>query len=114
MREIKFRQPLLNINGKFQEWFYWGFINNGFTAPLRFDQPNYEYTGKIDKKGKDIYRGDIIQHNDYPKWKGIVGQIDSGLWVLRGEGVADDLPLVRWLPDGQIIGNIYENPELCE
>jgi len=68
-------------------------------------------TGLLDKNGKEIYEGDILALTDldgsYPytvKW------VNSGLVAVRDDG------LINCLNDSgveyEIIGNIYENPEL--
>ena len=59
MRPIKFRQPRLNDKGHFIDWFYWGFIDDGFISPLRFDVENYQYVCP-DKNGKDVFADALV------------------------------------------------------
>jgi uncharacterized phage protein (TIGR01671 family) len=61
MREIKFRQPLFS-NGKFNQWLNWGYVDGGFVSPANGDleRLSQQFTGLKDKKGREIYEGDII------------------------------------------------------
>jgi len=80
-----------------------------------------QYTGLKDKHGKEIYIGDIISYNDYsgpipitpgakiPKTISTVEAPENmfkGI-QLKGNGYSEP-------KDIEIIGNIYENPELLE
>ena len=70
-----------------------------------------EYAGLHDKNGKEIYEGDILKFSDHfnpwlIQWK-ITGDNIHG-----GAGFA--APLYAELSWGEVIGNIYENPELLE
>lgn len=68
-----------------------------------------QFTGLEDKKGKEIYEGDIIQVGEY-KFRIYHGQF--GWCVQNQNGTVDDLDMS--IINGEIIGNIYENPELLE
>lgn len=108
MREIKFRYfQQIKENGKqYDEMISWEeMIEEGLE--LFFDKPDknvMQYTGLKDKNGKEIYEGDLLQSfNSAPRpvtftdfeWK--IG--NTALHTFESE-------------DYEIIGNIYETPEL--
>lgn len=71
-------------------------------------------TGLKDKNGKEIFEGDILTSQNYPV-KGVVEfRTDLGSWVhyLKGYNYFEYLGNVAG--SKEIIGNIYENPELLE
>jgi hypothetical protein len=119
MREIKFRQW---IGDRFE---YWGIgidTGSGFTSSfagpcaggnIRADKtPQCQYTGLKDKNGKEIYESDLVN--------GFIGDLE----VINGKVVFDAgafsvdvgnyLPCLYEFQGIEIIGNIYENPELME
>lgn len=81
----------------------------------RFDEIKLmQSTGLKDKNGKEIFEGDILTSQNYPV-KGVVEfRTDLGLWVhyLKGYNYFEYLGNVAG--SKEIIGNIYENPELLE
>ena len=98
--------PLIDIHGRLWDWAsqHWG-INN----ELCENQDNYiiqQFTGLLDKNGKEIYEGDIVQWNleigaveySMEDFAYIVKYVDTFIYL-------NDFEL-------EVIGNIFENPSL--
>jgi len=68
-----------------------------------------QFTGLKDKNGKEIYEGDILAGGMIVCWRD-----DLASFALRKEGWAYDHYFGEAIDAGntEIIGNIYENPEL--
>ena len=74
-----------------------------------------QYTGLNDKNGKEIYEGDVVRipegyggDSHYKEANGIVKYEGAGFWV-ESYNWSD----YSW-HELEIIGNIYENPELLQ
>lgn len=124
MREIKFRGRKSERLDK-GEWVvgdYWHYLRNF----IKNDGADYvidpntlgQYTGIRDKKGREIYEGDIVAFTDKPlaerspersgpkkprliQWK----KNGYNLKYINKDGLARGV---------EVIGNIYENPELLD
>ena len=68
-----------------------------------------QYTTLKDENGKEIYEGDIFKILAEPEEINVVTW-DEGKYLLEDHG----LWLSDWYKHGEIIGNIYENPELIK
>jgi hypothetical protein len=72
-----------------------------------------QYTGLLDKNGREIYEGDIVRGAR----DGETG-ICPVVWSPREGGFipfcSDNYPLFDAHTDLEVIGNIYQNPELLE
>lgn len=95
-------------------------INDLLTS---FEHPLMQYTGLKDKNGKEIYEGDIYKsHYKYENKSAkrtdkfrIIGKVIFKAPCFRLEGLGKNIgAIVPLLTDGEIIGNIYENPELLK
>jgi uncharacterized phage protein (TIGR01671 family) len=127
MREIKFRA--WDIKGRrwinHGQWLGMGDENIEVSASVRtpsiltFGREGVavqQFTGLKDKNGVEIYEGDVVKHF----WNDHIGYVQGEVEFLNGKFVA----WCRLNPTSrgsvtlgdlvEVIGNIYENPELLE
>lgn len=92
-------------------------INDIFSSDIENETHEFmQYTGVKDKNGIEIYEGDIIKiqsmvHDNYPVYVGKV-VFENGAYMCNSKWNT------HWIGDmflsKEILGNIYENPELLE
>lgn len=83
------------------------------------DEYLMQSTGLVDKNGKEIFEGDVVrQVRTQPTTEneiiiGVVTMIE-GAWLIMND--CEQLASKLWseTDENEIIGNIYENPELLE
>lgn len=119
-REIKFR-AWNKIHNKMLQW---GNLNNFFNTLNCLSYKHLEvmqYTGLKDKNDKEIYEGDIVKHNGNTTGenKAIIiykdGCFKTTIWHNEIEiamSYMDDLYVGTVTDKVEVIGNIYENPNL--
>lgn len=136
MREIKFRAYDMDekVMRKWEEIDFTKDIGDdyymvGYKASeecVRYDHEQIlmQYTGVKDKNGKEIYEGDLLDmyYRNGSVEKGKVVSVKMGMaydsdgwahertygWVAGNNSLADVAPYA------EVLGNIYENPELLE
>ena len=108
-RDIKFR-AWDEVSEKMLNWneFLDTNMKNTFIAPESTGLILMQYTGLHDKNGKEIYEGDIV------KYENMTGKIMffNGSFILSDLEETEEWELGVINEDIEVIGNIYDNPEL--
>lgn len=102
-------------------------IDKGFMCAFVKPETIGQYTGLTDKNGKKIFEGDIVTYDDaeadYEGYHDNVflncGEVGISAWdgiyfTNRQTVEMSDLYESETMVDCEIIGNIYDNPELLE
>jgi hypothetical protein len=119
MREIRFRAWIKN-DRRMIEWFPQFFADTSPVTSYGDDFPEnddnvvlMQYTGLKDKKGVEIYEGDVyIYRSSIMEERGQITYLKGCFWC-AGINVADINELFK-RHGLEVIGNIYENPDLLK
>lgn len=115
MREIKFRA----FDSEKEEMLLWENRNNsikdgGWELEMILQDDSFEvmqYTGLKDKNGKEIFENDIVKIDSWePKIHEVV--FDRGAFCFRSGKDDNFYNDCKYLEQGEVIGNVFENPEL--
>lgn len=120
MREIKFRAYIKEVE-EIREVGYINFWKKNILYPNKFCEEYYldadfddielmQYSGLKDMKGKEIYEGDILFESFSEEYFKVVFENGS----FRAEVDEYSLDLEDYAHICEVVGNIYENPELME
>jgi uncharacterized phage protein (TIGR01671 family) len=123
MREIKFRQWI----PKAKKFHYFGFLcckkNPFFKSPVTFmfdceqyreKYPVLQYSGIKDLKGVEIYEGDVVRSKDGLLHEVVFSKKAAKFCIqsYRMNPYKEMTKRVYSILSCEVIGNIYENPEL--
>ena len=121
-REIKFRGKQVD-NGEWVYGYYWrDNSTRKYKITINLQDDNFccheviidtvgQFTGLTDKKGNEIYEGDMVQHNawDYP-FEVIFHQEKARFVCKMKTGLTQYIDYENI----QLVGNIHDNPELIK
>jgi uncharacterized phage protein (TIGR01671 family) len=126
MREIKFRvfnhgiKAMYNVYGFNQRTIQWCNDDGSLGGSFSYGKNNkklftlLQYTGLKDKNGKEIYEGDILGRIGF--FHKVVINDGTNFYSYSVNNPQSIFILNKFSIDGydEIIGNIYENPELLK
>jgi uncharacterized phage protein (TIGR01671 family) len=111
-KKMSYDITIINRKGKSACLQIWA--NKGLSESIWYMCDNYilmQSNGKKDKNGNELYSGDIVK-TDEDGWIAVVKFDGCNFYLEDNKGGYSDIA-INW--DGcEIIGNVYENPELLE
>lgn len=117
MREVKFRvwckegPSMLNWDYLINEPDFVDFMKGAHIEDAYYSRL-MQYTGLKDKNGKEIYEGDVILVFEWNRKYKVV--FERGMFKASGSTTFSLATATNGELSCQVIGNIYENPELLK
>lgn len=89
-------------------------VSDGYSREAIGKYPLMQFTGFIDKNGKEVYEGDIVQYKfEFPK-----GNINERIYKVEFDGCAfrtfGNVLSIYEQEQVEVIANIYKNPNNIE
>lgn len=133
MREILFKAKRAD-NGEWVKGYLWIGNNHAYITPdnigISYDEAEkrikafaYEidksticqYTGLTDKNGEKIFEGDIVEISEENGYFKLEWEEDTARWSMNNEAERFIVHFDNyWSYEVEVIGNIFDNPELLE
>lgn len=118
MREVKFRAWY----EKEKRFLSWGELQDGteslqtyFNNELSDVSPLMQYTGLKDKNDVEIYEEDNVRYPHIQSFKDVWQvKFHNGSFVIKQGNILICIRDLAYKSKLEVIGNIYENPELLE
>lgn len=123
-RTIKFRGKTINEG----EWIYGMTISHGAIARKRDNiymevaegkwkgidpETVGQFTGLLDRNGKEIYEGDIVMQRGYSGVKPMVVRFEQGAFIVGWHGGSSTQTRPMLIQKRcEVIGNVIDNPDL--
>lgn len=128
MRELKFRvwdavnkKMIVLNNHASSDTLFMTLDGHFFKDGVKQDYIPLQFTGLLDKNGKEIYDGDILFYRGEERNISIRWDESGANWQFDEHGIYDDgVGRGNWdfkigiAKDCKIIGNVYEHPHLCQ
>lgn len=121
MREVKLRAWVTTYSGGniMADVLWINFREHVILADNGLQYTDYklmQFTGLCDRNGKEIYEGDIVRVVGTPYYApcGAVTYNGKEYGLLYDDGFCADFTWEDWERYFEVIGNVYENPELLE
>jgi uncharacterized phage protein (TIGR01671 family) len=92
-------------------------IPNSSENPDRYGGSLMQFTGLIDRNGKEIYEGDILSIDRNCIWRDRDGRYNTSVGFEHGQFTIRSGSSLSCIVDSfrpEIIGNVHEHPELLE
>lgn len=113
-REIKFRAKSIDNS----EWAFGVIQNDGMTLfPVSvYEKTICQFTGRHDKNGKEIYEGDILRHINGKTCQVLYSESSTSYVLVFVSPCIPSYDMGIYDLENlfEVIGNIYDNPELWE